>query len=141
MYFYTILHSLIWVNFGFGWLNFGYFSIIQALVGVLGGTNWVSRVSLIIISMNDIGFGQLTTNINFNLNLWIILNLEWRGWGGECFICGLSSRFGEGTLASLQEIIRSAVGLLKWSSQSINYCYLCKCDITWWFIILFSYAD
>lgn len=91
--------------------------------------------------MNDIGFGQLTTNINFNLNPWIILNLELGGGGGECFICGLSSRIGEGTLASLQEIIRSIVGLLKWSSQSINYCYICKRDITWWFIILFSYAD
>ena len=66
---------------GFGWLNFGYFSVIQALVGVLRGANWVSRVSLIIISMNDIGCAQLTTNINFNLNMWIILNLEWRGWG------------------------------------------------------------
>ena len=46
---YVFLHNLrgsIWINFGFGWLNIGYFSIIQALVGVLRGANWVSRVSL-----------------------------------------------------------------------------------------------
>lgn len=39
---YVFLHNLrgsIWINFGFGWLNIGYFSIIQALVGVLRGAN------------------------------------------------------------------------------------------------------
>ena len=35
VYFYTILHDLIWVNFEFSWLDCGTFSIIQALMPVL----------------------------------------------------------------------------------------------------------
>ena len=30
MYFYTILHNLMWANFGVDYLTFGTFSIIQA---------------------------------------------------------------------------------------------------------------